>query len=116
MPKYEYEAVSLGNKQSHKGIVEAASMEAAIQHLISKHIFPSTIAELSTAQVEVANRIANLKKFARPKEVAAQKVTPALPPMSLLIPPKKKHKFDWTYIIIVAVVVAVLTVWAFSIR
>lgn len=106
MPKYEYEAVNPTTKMRHKGVIEASSMEEGLQRLIGRKIFPSYFAELSSAQVDVARRIAAYKKLTRTATVEAEVMEP------LVIPPKQfKLNIDWTYVIMGAVV-ATLVLWA----
>lgn len=108
MPKYEYEAVNPTNRTRHKGIIEASSTEEALQRLLQRKIFPSYFAEMSSAQVDVAKRIANYKKITR--TVAPEVDEP------IVIPPKKiKLSVDWTYVII-ATIVIVLILWALGTR
>lgn len=109
MPKYEYEAVDPANRKRHKGVIEAPSTEKAIQMLLARKIFPAYLSEMTATQVAVANRIANFKKLTRSQE-------PQPIPVEDLITPPKRKKFDWTYIIILAAMAAVLAAWALSSR
>jgi hypothetical protein len=109
MPKYEYEAVNPTTRTRHKGVVEAPTMEEALQRLVARKIFPSYFAEMSSTQVDVAKRIANYKKLTRT-------VAPEVVEEPLVIPPKQlKFSVNWTYVMI-AVAVVVLVLWAVGAR
>lgn len=109
MPKYEYEAVNPANRTRHKGVIEAPTMEAALQKLVSRKIFPSYFSEMTSAQVAVATRISNFKKLARPTQQ-----DPGIPVEDLVIPPKRRH-FDWSYVVIAGMAL-ILVLWALSSR
>lgn len=107
MPKYEYEAVNPTSRTRHKGVIEAPTMEAALQKLVSRKIFPSYFSEMTATQVAVATRISNFKKLARPMQQ-----DPGIPLEDLVAPPPKKW-FDWSYVVII-VMVLTLAAWALS--
>lgn len=108
MKEFEYEGIGADDDKHYKGIMPAINCEDVVGKLLARGIIPSRIEEVSRAHTGVANQIAGLKKLRVVLGGTPEKQAPK---------PKRKEVTtkrpkDWSYLVFVLVVAAVL-VYAF---